>query len=171
MVDGFVLWLSHWVCTDDEISDYSMLLNDLNSFPFIYILERDRDRLVDAEEQRCEFADFLNCHDLSFSSGPSILEVLVALARKLDMSIGYESSSPRRWFHYMIRSLGLLGFRNEGYNADDVRAILYMFVNRDYGSDGDGGCCYYPCGLDLREVDIWYQWMYYLNSLEEFKGE
>lgn len=173
MVDGFTLWLSHWVCTEEEVVAYSKLLTRLNTFPFIAVMERDRDRIMDAEEQRDEFASYTN-QTLSFNSGPSVLEVLVALARKLNDIIGYETSSPERWFWYMIYSLGLQSFRddrcdNEALN--DIRVILNRFVNRDYDSDGDGGCCYFPCGKDLRKVDIWYQWMWYLNSLEEFKGE
>lgn len=167
-MDGYLLWLLHQVCTDEEISSYSMLLSDLHSFPFVATLPRDKDRIEDAEQQRRDFLTEFNMASVDISVGPSVLEVLVALARKLDELIGYETSSPARWFWYMLRSLNLLEFKNEGYDRNEVNLRLIAFMRREYEPDGNGGCCYFPCEKDLRNVDIWYQWMWYLSSLTEF---
>lgn len=167
-MDGYLLWLLHQVCTDEEISSYSMLLSDLHSFPFIALMQRDKDRIEDAEQQRKDFLSDSNIASVDISVGPSVLEVLVALARKLDQLIGYETSSPARWFWYMIKSLNLLNFKNEGYDRNEVNLRIMAFLNREYEPDGNGGCCYFPCEKDLRKVDIWYQWMWYLANLAEF---
>ena len=168
-MDGYLLWLSNFVCSDEEIANYSNLLNCLYSFCFKAIIPRDEDRIIDAIQQRRDFIrDYPNMN-LNIDNDPSILEVLVALARKLDDLVGYSESCPERWFWYMIKSLGLIEYTNENYDEVDVLRVLERFINRRYQPDGEGGCCYFPSGIDLRDVDIWYQWMWYLNSLEEFK--
>ena len=170
-MDGYLLWLSNFVCSDEEIAKYSSLLNCLYSYNFSAMMSRDEDRIIDAEQQRRDFLrDYPNIV-LNFDNGPTILEVLVALARKLDDLVGYSESCPERWFWYMIRSLGLLSYDNRNFNEVEVLRILERFVERRYQPDGEGGCCYFPSGRDLRDVDIWYQWMWYLNSLDEFQEE
>lgn len=168
-MDGYLLWLSNFVCSDEEIAKYSMLLNCLYSTSFLVVLPRDEDRIIDAEQQRRDFLREYPNMVLNFDNGPSILEVLVALARKLDDLIGYEESCPERWFWYMIFSLGLVKYTNDNFDEIEVLRVSENFVMRRYQPDGRGGCCYYPSGRDARDVDIWYQWMYYLNNLEEFK--
>lgn len=168
-MDGYLLWLSNFVCSDEEIANYSSLLNCLYSFRFDAVMPRDEDRIIDAVQQRKDFLrDYPNMV-LNFDNGPSILEVLVALSRKLDDLVGYSTSCPERWFWYMIYSLGLVDFNNDNFDEIEAMRILENFVNRRYQPDGRGGCCYYPSGRDLRDVDIWYQWMWYLNSLDDFK--
>lgn len=171
-MDGFMLWLLAFVATEHDISAYSLLFNELQSTPFVAVLKRDSDRIGDADLQRIEFMNDVPVFDsIDISEGPSVLEVLVALARKLDDLIGYDTSSPNRWFWYMISSMGLENFEDSGFDKELVDKILQRFLRREYCADGRGGCCYYPCGKDMREIDIWYQWMYYLNSLDEFKED
>lgn len=171
-MDEFMLWLLEFVATEHDILAYSSLFNELQSTPFVAVLKRDNDRVGDADLQRIEYMNEVAVFDsIDISEGPSVLEVLVALARKLDDLIGYPSSSPQRWFWYMIASLGLEDFENSRFDQTSVDDILQKFLRREYSPDGKGGCCFFPCGKDMREIDIWYQWMYYLNSLDEFKED
>ena len=171
-MDGFTLWLMQFVASDHDISAYTRLFSELQSIPFVAVMPRDNDRIGDAELQRMEFMNEAGISlPVDISSGPSVLEVLVALARKLDDLIGYPESSPERWFWYMLSSIGLVGYEDHGFVKEAVDEMVRRFLNREYAPDGKGGCCYFPCGKDLREVDIWYQWMWFLNSLEEFKTE
>lgn len=169
-MNGYLLWVASFVSSEDEMNSYSDLFAMLNSFCFVALIHHDEDRILDAEEMRREFVSELPNEVAEFPSGPSVMEVLVALARRLDNVVGYESSSPARWFWWMIDSLGMANFKNGTFKQSDGLTILYNFVMRKFEPDGRGSTCYFPCGKDLRDVDIWYQWMYYLNSLEEFKG-
>ena len=167
-----MLWLLQFVADEHDIAAYSMIFNELHSFPFVAVMKRDSDRIGDADLQRIEFMNDVQLYSsIDISEGPSILEVLVALARKLDELIGYPESSPYRWFWYMLDSMGLRYFEDSRFDKEQVDIIIDRFLNRKYYADGRGGCCYFPCGKDMREIDIWYQWMYYLNSLDEFKED
>lgn len=163
---NYLLWMTNLVCSEGEYDDYAELFAMLNSFRFVSVIEHDGDRIADAEEMRQEYLS-MSGDTMEFPLSPSILEVLVALARRLDSIIGYSSSSPNRWFWYMIKSLGLLDFKNNNFDYPVAVDILSRFISREFASDGRGSTCYYPCEVDFRKVDIWYQWMRYLNSIYE----
>ena len=52
------------------------------------------------------------------------------------------------------------------YNEREVDRILDIFLNRTYEANGRGGLfTIEDCPYDLRAVDIWYQMMWYLNTI------
>lgn len=170
----YLEWLESWVCTDEEKQSYSLLLSKLHSVDFIWVLDKDSNRADDALSLREMFLDNFATEAMIENSTlackmPSVLEVLVSLSKRLDDIIGYSSSSPARWFNYMLFSLGVIDMTNPNYNEGQVDNIMECFLRRKYTPEGLGGCCYFQCNQDLTKVDIWYQWMWYLNSLEEFK--
>ena len=72
------------------------------------------------------------------------------------------------WFFVMIDSLGLGGMDDAYFDEGRAREILSRFLNRDYAPDGRGGLFTLPdAPRDLRQVDIWYQMMWYLSRLVE----
>lgn len=166
---NYLLWMTKFVCSEGEIDKYARLFEALHSFVFVPVMAHDQDRIGDAEEMRREFLSEGNTQEFPLS--PSVLEVMIALARRLDSIIGYDTSSPRRWFWHMIYSLGLIKFTDENFDENAIVTIVSAFLAREYSPNGRGSLCYYPCERDLRDVDIWYQWMYYLGSLKEFQED
>ena len=71
-----------------------------------------------------------------------------------------------QWFWNMIVSLGLGSMSDSRYNEREVDRILDIFLNRTYEANGRGGLfTIEDCTYDLRAVDIWYQMMWYLNTI------
>ena len=70
-----------------------------------------------------------------------------------------------QWFWGMINSLGLSGMYDDNFDKDFVYEVVYRFLDRDYEPDGRGGLFTIKnCDKDLREVEIWYQLCWYLDS-------
>ena len=99
----------------------------------------------------------------------SILEMMVALARTCEERIMEDDTVGNRtgqWFWNMIVSLGLGSMSDSRYNEREVDRILDIFLNRTYEANGRGGLfTIEDCPYDLRAVDIWYQMMWYLNTI------
>ena len=71
-----------------------------------------------------------------------------------------------QWFWNMIVSLGLGSMSDSRYNKKEVDRILDIFLNRTYEANGrEGLFTIEDCPYDLRAVDIWYQMMWYLNTI------
>ena len=71
-----------------------------------------------------------------------------------------------QWFWGMMRSLGLSSMLDHIYDAEKVDKILDVFLNRCYEPNGAGGLfTIRGCKKDLRYVEIWYQLMWYLNTI------
>ena len=72
----------------------------------------------------------------------------------------------RQWFWKMINNLGLSGMTNSRFDYDYVDDVIFKFLNRDYSPDGRGGLFTVKnCEYDLRDVEIWTQMLYYLDSM------
>ena len=94
---------------------------------------------------------------------------MVALAIRCEESImmspDYDDRTSR-WFWQMIGSMGL-GVMNDGdFNIRSVNHIVDVFLERRYAPNGKGGLfTIRNCDYDLREVDIWYQMNWYLETI------
>ena len=66
----------------------------------------------------------------------------------------------------MITNLGLGSMYDSNYDKIYVRKTVERFLNRDYEPNGKGGLfTIRNCNRDLRQVEIWYQLNWYLNSI------
>ena len=66
----------------------------------------------------------------------------------------------------MLQNLGLLVWPDTHFNINKVDDILTTFIDRKYEPDGKGGLFYIPdCRTDLRDVEIWNQAMWYLETI------
>ena len=66
----------------------------------------------------------------------------------------------------MIVSLGLGGMTDQRYNREEVDDVIFTFLTRKYDYDGKGGLFTIPdCGVDMRNVEIWTQMCWYIDSI------
>lgn len=70
-------------------------------------------------------------------------------------------------FWNMVVSLGLAAMDDSRFSEDRAEFILDRFDSRDYQPNGAGGLftLSHPTE-DMRQIDIWYQLMAYLNENE-----
>lgn len=72
-----------------------------------------------------------------------------------------------QWFWNMIVNLGLGKMTDDNFNEAETCRILSRFMNREYGPNGEGGLVRVYDHGDLRQVEIWYQVMWYLTQFWE----
>jgi hypothetical protein len=166
-------WLSRIVCDDEQSGDYSKLLARLHLTEFTWTVANDCNRAADGIDLRAFFSDETSVPmrwvNLYLPDYCSILEMMVALARRLELSImGNPDEDERigRWFWTMIGNLGLEGMYNAAYDQNFVDDTINRFLNRKYTKNGDGGLFYVKRvgRKDLRKVEIWYQALWYLDE-------
>lgn len=142
----------------------SFVAEAMMRFPFTWFVPNDDNRLIDGNALRSQYHS--ECGGVY--TGPddecSVLEMMVALAKRLDADILYDWSLGDRsadWFWLMMDNCGLSQYGPDDDNVFNLRAInetLDSIVRRDYGEDGTGGL--WPLedpNTDQREVEIWYQ--------------
>lgn len=162
-------------CADDL--SYRKLLTSLHDIEFTYLLERDENRAIDGIDFRYRFAletgrslDLISRH---VDTRPcSMLEMMVSLAFKLEEQImdDYDyGDRTGQWFWNMVVSLGLGHLSDATFNQELVDKIIDKFLNRQYCPNGKGGLFTLDNPpSDLRDVEIWYQAMWYLDENFDF---
>lgn len=161
---------------DFHPSQYQLLLSRLDQEIFTWTLEDDENRAKDGLGLRKEFGELIGADTTTYSLDHqypcSVLEMMVALARRCELQImedPFSGSRIGRWFKAMIKSLGLKYETDDVYDEDYVDYIISSFLNREYERNGDGGLFKVKnTDKDLREMEIWYQMNLYLCSLESW---
>lgn len=174
--DEYFHWMIQLV-SDEKFPrkrSWERLFRLLHETDFTYILEMDGNRAEDGTDLRYRFADESGYSDqevcIYLDNRPcSVLEMMIALAQRCEEHIMDDPESGNRtgqWFFEMITSLGLYSMDDGHFDYLESKKIIMDFLNRDYESDGRGGLFTIPnCSNDLRNVDIWYQMMWYLNDI------
>ena len=73
-----------------------------------------------------------------------------------------------QWFWNMIVSLGLGSMHDNNFNNSYIYFVISKFLHREYKPNGEGGLFTIEnCKYDLRNTDIWTQYMWYLNTIIE----
>lgn len=145
--DGYFLWLCSLVNAD--MTRYSELLWTLHEMDFVWILELDESRSVDGLDLRREYFELCPDEDwiIVLEKGCSVLEMLIALARRIEGVLGDINTGDRTrvWFWEMLRNLGLKPYSNirleydeDGSELMDVQLILSKWMNREFDIDGTG---------------------------------
>lgn len=176
IVDGYFDWMYHLVCNENYYNklSYRKLLYLLNEIEFYPIVNGDDNRKVDGLYFRYHYGSecgySYNFIDNEFMGRPcSVLEMMVALAYRVENEIMENSESGNRtgqWFWEMIVSLGLGSYNNDRFNENEIRTIIDNFLKRNYMPNGKGGLFTLECpNEDLRNVEIWTQFMWYLNEM------
>lgn len=172
----YFTWLCELVCDDDRDDGYSYqkLLRHLHNTEFIYLISKDRNRAEDGMDLRYRFADNFSPDDyhrvMRYLDGPcSVLEMMVALANRCEVDIMDDPNVGNRtgqWFWGMIVNLGLGSMVDVRFDRYYVADTVSVFLNRDYAPNGEGGLfTVNNCEHDLRDVEIWYQMCWYLDSI------
>lgn len=144
---------------------YNRLLYFLLNKSFKYTIARDDNRVKDGLSLRYKyFEDFGNPNDI-LGVNASVLEVLIALAIRLDMEYIGEPGDPHPEiiFWEMICNLGLDKFDDLAWSEAEVERIVDIWLLREYNFDGKGGI--FPLSVatfDQRNVEIWNQAMAYV---------
>lgn len=169
-------WMSELVLPNaPDREKYSYLLDALNRSTFYFDIPMDENRLQDGIDLRYRFAYLkgysIELIDLSLCKGAScsMLEMMTALAVKGDESVLYDYETGSRVdyiFKTMITSLGFLSMTNDNFDERYIDIQIDRLLNRDYAYNGKGGLfTVNNPRRDMREVDIWYQMSWYLQTL------
>lgn len=168
-------WMSKIAIPDvNKRKNYSDLLNALNEIKFYFTIPLDENRAVDGADLRYRFGKEFNIenyiiqHELD-NRECSMLEMMVALAVRgeehimEDNDIGNQTSC---WFMDMLGSLKLIDTTNDNFDLDWIEYCVDRLLNHEYESNGEGGLFTVANPRqDMRYVEIWYQMMWYLNTV------
>ena len=170
MSDGYFYWMCNIVCGNTVIDGpraYNKLLQYLYDRDFVFINPMDENRAIAGVDLRYRY----NKEAAQELKGKpcSILEMMVALALQCEESImmspDYDDRTSQ-WFWEMIQSLGLDEMNDGSFNIRSVNHIVDVFLERRYRPNGKGGLfTIRNCDYDLRDIDIWYQMNWYLETI------
>lgn len=170
-------WLCKIVNSDryrKEVS-FRKLLTRLHDTEFIYLIPLDENLATDGVDLRYRFALDEHCEDdydrimedLDYPC--SVLEMLIVLSLHCEESIMDDPRYGNRtsqWFWGMIKNLGLGSMTDSRFDSDYVDDVIERFLYREYEPDGRGGLfTIRDCDVDLRNVEIWHQLCWYLNTI------
>lgn len=169
-------WIYQITCGENRYGrlSYRKLLMFLHDIEFTYIIGLDGNRAQDGINFRYRFA-YENGYDYSYIERYldvrhcSVLEMMVALAFRVEEQIMDDDAYGNRtgqWFWNMIVSLGLGAMDDNDFNGDLAADIIFRFLNRQYEPNGRGGLFTLDnYNVDLRDMDIWSQCMWYLDEV------
>lgn len=158
---AYYRWLVDLLNDDYLRSNYQKLLWHLYITEFFWELDYDENRAAGGLNLRRLYGKEIGYPNFTLPMGCSVLEMMIALARKTDSDIMYdpaEGDRTRSWFWVMLQNLGLDIYDDFSYDELAINRILDVFMHHRYAPDGEGGM--FPCfGIetDLRKTDIWWQ--------------
>lgn len=146
--------------------NYELLMRELHEINFLWSIERDENRMKDGLALRYDFFDDHGV-DGSFTKQCSVLEVLVALALRLDCDYIGDPGDPHPEYIFweMVCNLGLWMYENDNFNEFAVEEKVADWLERRYKSDGKGGI--FPLKhvtFDCRNEEIWKLAMAYITE-------
>jgi hypothetical protein len=168
-------WLCNKIIDDESNIKYSILMSHLYDSEFVPMMEMDENRAEDGKGLRRRFAIDMNIsNDIMLQTFRdhtycSMLEMMIALSIRCEETIMTDDECGDRtglWFWNMIVSLGLGTMSDSRFDEKYVNIVLDRFTNRLYNRNGEGGL-FTIDGIkkDMRNVEIWYQMCWYLDSL------
>lgn len=150
---------------------FHTLLRALHNTEFLVMngVPMDENRWEDGMDLRREFPIETGIYPPSewMNMPPSLLEVIFALARRLEWDTDLEAAD---WFWRLIGNLGLSEM-NDGQvdSPEPFQDVLFRLIWRTYKPDGSNGGLF-PLRNppeDQREVEIWTQAHSYLHEHQD----
>lgn len=175
--DSDVLLYFEWLVKEFNGFRYQKLLWRLFTLGFVNIEggPDDSSRAVEGLELRKIFVErpFNMANSCGRWDNVSFLEVLMALALKIDDKVMWEARYGDRhvdWFWMFIDNMGFSMATDEVWNRE-IEAFceekVEQIVYREYAEDGDGGIFQVdrrPDDANMRNVDLWRQAMWYFSE-------
>lgn len=168
IINEYFIWLSDFVYD----RRYEKLLSRLHAIEFVSVMPRDENRAGDGVALRYRFAcDVFGDGDVDrYLDGPcSVLEMMVALALRCEETIMDDTAYGNRtgqWFWGMVVNLGLGAMTDDRFDEYYVDDVIDAFLNREYQYDGRGGLfTIRHSAVDMRDVEIWSQMCWYLDTI------
>lgn len=167
-------WMYDIVCGDrfPKEHSYRKLLMHLHSTEFVWSIPRDKNRAENGIAMRFKYSyKHTGTDDAErYLTGPcSVLEMMVALALQCEETLMDDPAYGNRtgqWFWGMIKSLGLGTMTDDRFDRRYVEDVIDRFLRREYEPNGKGGLFTIKnCAEDLREVEIFYQLCWYLDTI------
>lgn len=173
--DAYFEWMIHLVCSGKYArkKSFRKLFRLLHETEFIYILEMDGNRADDGIDLRYRFTyeshyDAALVEEALMGKSCSVLEVMVALSQRCEEHITDDpglGDRTAKWFFEMVESLGLKDMDDAHFDKIAAADILDRFMRREYLPSGRGGLfTISDAEHDMRDAEIWYQMMWYLNE-------
>lgn len=148
---------------------FNDLLSILHNAEFIWIISGDDNRSHDGMDLRIEFINIIDETFLrnNFKEYVSILEIVIALSRRLEFVAGGEAKA---WAWQLLENLQLNNFYDplDEQKIAVVCEILDRLIWRTYHEDGSGG--FFPLNnpkQDQTKHEIWHQMNAYVNEIQE----
>ena len=170
---GYFDWMYNLVCRNRYSKNISFkkVFSYLNDTKFTYSIRMDLNRAKDGTELRRRYAnEFKIANIYDRICGPcSVLEMMIALAIRCEETIMDDENFGDRtdqWFWDMMKNLGLGHMDDDEFDEEYVSDVITRFLNRDYEPNGRGGLFFVRnCDIDLRDVEIWIQMLWYLDNI------
>jgi hypothetical protein len=159
-------WLIAHIEVGNPRKTYRDLFERLYNTEFVWVIHRDHNRAHDGLDLRVEFFHQHKKEKL-FLEGPSLLEVVIGLSRRVSFLAGGTSEW---WAWFLLENLGLEKAYDPltDHKAQRVESILEDLIWRTYERDGTGGFFpLYQAKEDQTKVEIWYQMQAYLIEIRE----
>ena len=166
--DVYFWWLYDMI----KGSYYTELLKELYDIPFnVPRFDIDKSREVDGLNLRKEFSEATK-YSFDIHERPcSFLEMLIAMAKKLDNDVLFETKYGDRtldWFWMFIELLELSQATDDHWNYSWKKYVdskCEIVKTRQYQRDGKGGMFYIPWREeDMRGESLWRQLMWYVDE-------
>lgn len=162
--EQYFKWLYGQVDTSSEGYSWWDITRILYKKEFAWFVPNDDNRAEDGRELRREFMAVTRARRVTenwLTLGCSMLELLIALARRLEFETDISSKT---WFWALMENAGLRNYhdgRNVPFNTVDE--ILDRIIWRTYQPSGRGGLFPLRKPSDNQQrVEIWYQMSAYL---------
>ena len=173
-------WMYHLVCDDKHYNkvSYRKLLMLLNNIDFVAKVPMDDNRRIDGIDFRYRFGNengYSEEHIKRYldTKECSVLEMMISLAYRGEEQIMDDYDYGNRtgqWFWSMIVNLGLGHMNDKDFDEDYCLYVIFNFLDRNYEPNGRGGLFSIDTSEDLRNVQIWYQFMWYLDEVIDNQG-
>jgi hypothetical protein len=171
VLNDYFDWLYYTVTKEirGKKKSYRKLLGLLHSIEFRYSVDNDENRACDGLNLRWYYVSDGGENDiLKWKKTCTVLEMLIALSMKMEsiMEAPGIDNAVEKWFWLMIENLDLKENNDRKYDKKYIMDRIDMFLDREYEPDGEGNIIYIEnCPEDLKEVEIWSQMCWYLDSI------
>lgn len=168
-------WLkSHVIQEDIYTQKYDKFFELLHDIDFVYCLPMDQNREEDGFDLRYQFItehNYKEEHIEALEKPCSMLEMMIALSIRCEQNFAYNpyeyGDRTGEWFWRMVQNMGLTGkITDEDFDEGFIIDKISKCLERKYSPNGRGGLFMVPnLKEDMREVDIWKQAVWYLDTV------